>query len=203
MNFCKKLNEGLRLRHPGRMRSHLHVSQEVAQAPARPSRQAQGRASGVIGTLAWKIQNEYVNISESNLYYKYDELYPFRMVADGSPLVHHWFETKALSMTKVYAYIFWKYRSTGFCSLRDCLSTPSMRVRTKFGTTPPSIPLKELCSWAVYKRKATWEYIGIGRWRRWQIKRKLIIFAYLKSPGDRLWTHSMKHYQFSPLPPAN
>ena len=45
-------HEGLRLRHPGRMRSHLHVSQEVAQAPSRPSRQAQGRASGVIGTLA-------------------------------------------------------------------------------------------------------------------------------------------------------
>ena len=35
-----------------RLRTHLHVSQEVSQAPARPPRQAQGRASGVIGTLA-------------------------------------------------------------------------------------------------------------------------------------------------------
>ena len=36
-----------------------------------------------------KWYDDYVNISNSNLYYKYDELYPFRMVADDSPLVYH------------------------------------------------------------------------------------------------------------------
>ena len=35
---------------------------------------------------------------------------------------------------------------------------------------------------------------SFGRCRRWQTKRKLIIFAYLKSPRDRLRTHSIKHY---------